>query len=51
MELTATEGVATGEAEGLDDAFKVKTTLLTTLLELSAMYMMPEDASMVTLYG
>ena len=38
MVVTAVGGLATGEADGLDVTPKVKMTLRTTLLELSAMY-------------
>ena len=51
VEVTAVGGRATGEADGLDVTSKVNMTLLTTLLSLSAMYIMPEDASMAMLDG
>ena len=49
VEVTAVEGLATGEADGLDVTSNVTMTLLTTLLSLSAMYIMPDDASMAML--
>ena len=51
MRVTAVGGLATGEADGLDVTSKVTITLLITLLSVSAMYIMPEDASMTMLYG
>ena len=51
MEVTVVEGLTTGEADGLDVTSRVRITLLTLLLELSAMYIIPEDASMAMLSG
>ena len=45
------EGAATGELDGADDTLGVPMTFLITLLKVSAMYIVPEDMSIATLYG
>ena len=47
--VTAVEGLAIGEADGPDGALAVPMTFLTRLLPVSAMYIMPEVASIATL--
>ena len=47
--MTAVEGLVIGEADGPDGALALPMTFLMTLLYVSAMYIMPEVASIATL--
>ena len=49
--VIAVEGLAIGEADGPDGAIAVPMTFLTTLLKVSAMYTVPEVASIATPKG
>ena len=47
--VTAVEGLAIGEADGPDGALALPMTFLMTKLNKSAMYIVPEVASIATL--